>query len=54
MGGMGFIENNKALCMLSVLINTHMLQAAQKFGVAAVLLLLLGLRLQRRQAAGPE
>jgi GDP-D-mannose 3', 5'-epimerase len=32
MGGMGFIENNKALCMLSVLINTHMLQAAQKHG----------------------
>lgn len=29
MGGMGFIENNKALCMLSVLINTHMLMAAQ-------------------------
>jgi len=28
MGGMGFIENHKALCMLSVLINTHMLQAA--------------------------
>ena len=23
MGGMGFIEHNKALCMLSVLINTH-------------------------------
>ena len=34
MGGMGFIENNRALCMLSVLINTHMLQAAHKFGVA--------------------
>ena len=33
MGGMGFIEGNKALCMLSVLINTHMLQAASKFGV---------------------
>src|SRR6202045_4445648 len=33
MGGMGFIENNKALCMLSVLINTHMLIAAQKHGV---------------------
>ena len=33
MGGMGFIENHKALCMLSVLINTHMLQAAVKFGV---------------------
>ena len=33
MGGMGFIENNKALCMLSVLINTQMLQAAQEHGV---------------------
>ena len=33
MGGMGFIEHNKALCMLSVLINTHMLQTAVKFGV---------------------
>src|SRR5271168_1850657 len=32
MGGMGFIEHNKALCMLSVLINTHMLQAARKHG----------------------
>lgn len=29
MGGMGFIENNKALCMLSVLINTHMLLASR-------------------------
>ena len=33
MGGMGFIENNKALCMLSVLINTHLLQAANTAGV---------------------
>ena len=33
MGGMGFIEQNKALCMLSVLINTHMLQASLKHGV---------------------
>src|SRR6202522_1418904 len=33
MGGMGFIEKNKALCMLSVLVNTHMLQAAVKHGV---------------------
>jgi nucleoside-diphosphate-sugar epimerase len=33
MGGMGFIENNKALCMLSVLINTHMLVAAREAGV---------------------
>lgn len=30
MGGMGFIENNKALCMLSVLINTHLLMAARR------------------------
>src|SRR5260370_27102458 len=33
MGGMGFIEHNKALCMLSGLINTHMLQPAEQFGV---------------------
>jgi nucleoside-diphosphate-sugar epimerase len=33
MGGMGFIENNKALCMLSVLINTHLLVAARAYGV---------------------
>jgi len=33
MGGMGFIENNKALCMLSVLTNTHMILAAQEAGV---------------------
>jgi GDP-D-mannose 3', 5'-epimerase len=32
MGGMGFIEANKALCMLSVLINTHLLQSALKHG----------------------
>ena len=30
MGGMGFIENNKAECMLSVLINTNMLRACIK------------------------
>jgi nucleoside-diphosphate-sugar epimerase len=33
MGGMGFIENHKALCMLSVLISTHMLEAARQAGV---------------------
>ncbi|MEK0449429.1 MAG: hypothetical protein RL088_1697 [Verrucomicrobiota bacterium] len=32
MGGMGFIELNKGLCMLSVLINTHLLMAARKCG----------------------
>ncbi len=34
MGGMGFIEHHKALCMLSVLTNTHMLQAALEGGVS--------------------
>jgi GDP-D-mannose 3',5'-epimerase len=34
MGGMGFIENNRALCMLSVLTSTHMLVEAQKAGAA--------------------
>src|ERR1051325_1259213 len=33
MGGMGFIENNRALCMLSVLINTNMSMPAKKLGV---------------------
>ena len=33
MGGMGFIENNRSLCMHSVLINTHMLMAAKDLGV---------------------
>ncbi len=34
MGGMGFIENNKAACMLSVLSNTHLLLAARSTGVS--------------------
>jgi nucleoside-diphosphate-sugar epimerase len=33
MGGMGFIENHKADCMLSVLISTHMLVAGKDAGV---------------------
>jgi GDP-D-mannose 3', 5'-epimerase len=33
MGGMGFIETHKAECMLSVLINTHLLMAARECGV---------------------
>jgi nucleoside-diphosphate-sugar epimerase len=33
MGGMGFIENNKAACMISVLINTHLLIAARDSGI---------------------
>lgn len=33
MGGMGFIESNRALCMLSVLINTNLIKAARHQGV---------------------
>ena len=33
MGGMGFIENNKALCMLSSVININLLQSAKKYKV---------------------
>jgi nucleoside-diphosphate-sugar epimerase len=33
MGGMGFIEAHKAHCMLSVLINTHLLLSAARAGV---------------------
>jgi GDP-D-mannose 3', 5'-epimerase len=36
MGGMGFIEANKALCMLSVLVSTHVLVAARDAGVERV------------------
>jgi nucleoside-diphosphate-sugar epimerase len=36
MGGMGFIENHKALCMLTVLTSTHMLLAARDTGVKRV------------------
>jgi nucleoside-diphosphate-sugar epimerase len=32
MGGMGFIETHKAECMLSVLINTHLLMVAREAG----------------------
>lgn len=33
MGGMGFIETHKAECMLSVLINTHLLMASRDLGI---------------------
>ena len=33
MGGMGFIENNRAECMLSVLINTNLLIACKDFKI---------------------
>jgi nucleoside-diphosphate-sugar epimerase len=38
MGGMGFIENNKAMCMLSVLINTHLLESCLKNKVKKLLI----------------
>ena len=34
MGGMGFIENNKSLCMLSVLINTNLIKSAKDQNVS--------------------
>jgi GDP-D-mannose 3',5'-epimerase len=39
MGGMGFIENNKALCMENALIQTHMMMAARDNQVKEVLYL---------------
>jgi GDP-D-mannose 3',5'-epimerase len=36
MGGMGFIEHNKALCMISSLITTHLLLAAKNYGTKRV------------------
>ncbi len=37
MGGMGFIQNNHALCMESVLIQTHLLMACRKNNVKDIL-----------------
>ena len=50
MGGMGFIELNKGLCMLTVLINTHLLDGGADPQGGALYLQLVGLRLCRRQA----
>ena len=51
MGGMGFIEANKAACMISVLINTHLLMAARDDGVKRHLLRLVGVHLQHRSSS---
>ena len=48
MGGMGFIETHKADCMVSVLINTHMLRRVARRGRRAVHVRLVGVRLRRR------
>ena len=45
MGGMGFIESNKALCMLSVLTNTHMLMAAKAKNVGRFFFFVFRMRL---------
>lgn len=37
MGGMGFIEHHKALCMLSIIPDVHTLKAAQRNGVSKFL-----------------
>ena len=34
MGGMGFIERFRVECLRSILINTHMIEAADRAGVA--------------------
>ncbi len=47
MGGMGFIENNKALCMLSVLINTHLLHGRARCTASS------GSSTPRRRASTP-
>jgi len=41
MGGMGFIENNKAECMLSVLINTNLLRSSKINQINNVMILLI-------------
>jgi len=54
MGGMGFIEHNKALCMLLGAYNTHMLMGAKGSQREALLLFVQRLRLQRRQQTSAD
>ena len=49
-GRHGLHREQQGLCMLSVLINTHLLHGRPEARRRALLLRLLGLRLQRRQA----
>ena len=51
MGGMGFIERFRVECLRSVLINTHMIEAAYRAGARRYFLLIVRLRLQRAVAA---
>ena len=48
MGGMGFIERFRVECLRSILINTHMIEAAYRAGARRYFFLLVRLRLQHR------
>ena len=54
MGGMGFIERFRVECLRSILINTHMIEAAYRAGARRYFFSSLRLRLQHPAAAGPE
>ena len=54
MGGMGFIERFRVDCLRSILINTHMIEAAYRAGARTLFFLQFRLRLQHAVAAGPE
>ena len=54
MGGMGFIETHRVDCLRSILINTHMVEAAWRAGCKRYFLFFLGLRLQHGPPAGPS
>ena len=54
MGGMGFIERFRIECMRSILINTHMIEAAYRAGAHRYLFRLVGLRLQHVDSAGSQ
>ena len=54
MGGMGFIERFRIQCLRSILINTHMIEAAYRAGAERYFYLVVGLRLQHRTAKGPQ
>jgi nucleoside-diphosphate-sugar epimerase len=54
MGGIGFIENFKASCMLSVLINTHLLLSARDSGVSRYFFASSACVYNARKQASPE
>ena len=54
MGGMGFIERFRIECLRSILINTHMIEAAYRRRCSTLFLLVVGLCLQHRPAEEPR